>query len=309
MTWPNFLVVGASKSGTTTIHQLLSEHPQVYMCPVKEVGFFWSYQQDIQFHGPGTEKLQNRLVDDLDHYKKLFADVGSETAIGESSVRYLYMPQAPQLIHDFIPQVKLIASLRQPADRAFSAFTHNLRDGLEPCDSFAEAIAQDQRGDRDAWTFCRYLDRGMYYQSLKRYLAYFERAHMHISLFEDLKNDAQSLMRSLYQFLDVDESYVPDTSHRHNVSGIIKNPLLRLVWTRSNRLRAAVRPLVSDRLRHAATEWFIRDLEKPHYPLELRAELTEYYRQDILQLQDLVERDLSHWLTEKPTQPDGAGRL
>lgn len=296
MTLPNFLIIGAPKAGTTTLNFVLEQHPQVFMCPVKEAGFFWAYGTDVHLQGQGYEKLLNRLVTDPDAYRELFKGSSGKKAVGESSVRYLASPQSPELIHRFIPDARLIVSLRQPADRAFSAFTHNLRDGLETCTNFADAIAEDRSGVRNDWLFCRYLNRGYYFRSLSRYLEYFDRSQIHISLLEDLKEDPQGLMRDLYRFLDVDESFVPDLSHRHNASGIIRNPLLRAVWTRSSRLRVALRPYLPPRLRHAAFEWVIQDLEKLSYPAEQRAELTEIYREDILHLQDLIDRDLTHWL-------------
>ncbi len=297
MTLPNFLIIGAPKAGTTSLHYALDKHPQVFMCPVKEAGFFWAADQNFEATGPGADKLRNRLVSDRRAYEKLFQGAQGFAAIGESSVRYLSAPQAPAIIHRLAPEMKLIVSLRQPAERAFSAFTHNLRDGLEPCATFTEAIHQDRSGQRDTWSFCRYIDRGFYYQSLQRYLQLFPRHSLHISLLEDLKNDAPALMQSLYRFLNIDEHFQPQSDQVHNASGVIRNPALRLLWTRSNRLRSSLRPLLPSRLRHAAFQWVIQDLEKLPFPAEQRAELTEVYRQDILQLQDLLDRDLSHWLT------------
>jgi len=296
MTLPNFLIIGASKSGTTTLHNFFLQHPEIFMCTTKEVGFFWAYENDIQIQGPGAERLKNVLVTDMDRYQRLFDKVTTERAIGEASVRYISYPDVPERIHRYIPHVRLIASLRQPADRAFSAFTMNQRDGLEPCSDFQEALAQERAGLRDQWISCRYLNRGFYYSSLKRYLECFDRQQMHISLMEDLIDHPQDLLLSLFRFLEVDESYASDLSHRHNPSGVIRNPAQRFIWTHSNRLRAAVRPLFSARFRHVAADWFLRDLEKPKFAPDLRAELTEYYRQDIEQLQDLLQRDLSHWL-------------
>ncbi len=296
MTLPNFLIIGAPKAGTTSLHYVLSQHPDVFMCPVKEAGFFWVYGQEVHLSGPGTAKLHNRLVTGLDEYEKLFEGAEGCPAIGESSVRYLSAASAPGNIRRLVPQARLIVSLRQPAERAFSAFTHNLRDGLEPCPNFMEAIAQDRSGQRDTWQFCRYLDRGFYYQSLQRYLQYFPPEQIHISLLEDLKADAPGLMRRLFRFVGVSETYDPDLTHQHNASGIIRNPALRFLWTRTNKLRANLRPLLPPRLRHAAFEWVIQDLEKVPFPPDQRAELTEYYREDILKLQDLLQRDLSHWL-------------
>jgi hypothetical protein len=297
MTLPNFLVIGAPKAGTTTLNYALGQHPQIYMSPVKEAGFFWADGQQIDFQAPGAINLRNRLVTDLASYQALFDGAAGQPAIGESSVRYLASPQSPGLIRQFIPAARLIASLRQPADRAFSEYSHQLRDGIEPCQSFAEAIQQEHRGERDHWMACRYLPLGFYARSLKRYLKLFDRSQIHISLLEDLQTDPQGLLRGLFRFLEVDQSFTPDLSHKHNVSGVIRNPVVRLIWTRSKNIRAGLRRFTPPQFRHAASEWVIQDLVKLPFPPDLRLELTEYYRQDILQLQDLIQRDLSGWLS------------
>lgn len=296
MTLPNFLIIGAPKCGTTTLHYVLSQHPQIFMCPVKEAGFFWAYDQDVRLQGPGADKLRNRLVSDRQAYEKLFASVSGQPAVGESSVRYIYTPSAPRNIHALIPQARLVAILRQPAERAYSAFNHNRRDGLEPCPDFASAIADDLAGKRLDWQFCRYLNRGLYAESLRRYFEYFDRSQMHLTLMEDLIQDPGAYFRSLFGFLGVDSAFEPDLSQKHNRTGIIRNPALRFVWTRSSRLRSALRPLIDPRLRHAAFEWVIKDVVKEPMPPETHARLTEYYRDDILDLQELLGRDLSHWL-------------
>jgi Sulfotransferase family len=296
MTLPNFFIIGAPKAGTTTLNFVLDQHREVFMCPVKETGFFWAYNQNIRLEGIGSEKLLNRLVKDLNEYQGLFRRVTDQKAIGESSVRYLSSQQTPGLIHRFVPDARLIVSLRQPAERAFSAFAHNLRDGLEPCSDFAQAIDQDRGGVRDGWLFCRYLANGFYYRAIKRYLEYFDISQLHISLLEDLIQEPTSLMKDIFRFLGVDDSFPPDLSHKHNVSGVIRNPVKRTLWRRSNRLRVALRPFLPPKMRHSAFEWVIRDLDKLKIPPDQRKELTEYYRQDILQLQDLIQRDLSHWL-------------
>jgi hypothetical protein len=174
MTMPNFLVIGASKGGTTTLHYALDQHPDVFMCPVKEAGFFWVYGENLSYQEPGSQKLRFRVVDDLDQYQKLFSGVIHQKAIGEASVRYLCNPRSPILIHQFLPQVNMIAILRQPADRAFSSYLHNFRDGMEPCKQFSEAIAQEKTGLRDGWIGLQYLESGLYFAALQRYLQLFD---------------------------------------------------------------------------------------------------------------------------------------
>ena len=301
MTLPNFLIIGAAKGGTTTIFNVLQQHPEVYLHPIKEVGFFWAFGQDIIIQGPGAELLKHRIVNDLDQYQALFSHA-NQKAVGEATVRYLSDPNSPGLIHRFIPEAKLIVSLRQPADRAFSAFVRNLRDGLETIHDFASAVDAERQGLRTGWVFGGYLEKGFYSKHLSRYLEFFDRSQMHISLIEDLRDNPQNLMHDIFQFLDVDDVFEADLSHHYNVSGVIRNPLLRLIWTRSNQLKAFIRPLLPARLRQKASEWMIRDVEKPVFPPETRAELTEYYRQDIDQLQGLLGRDLSHWFQPEKTR-------
>ena len=211
-------------------------------------------------------------------------------------MRYLAEPRSPELFYQWIQAAKLIFTLRPPAARAFSSFVWNLRDGLEPCTDFRQALDQERSGQRQDWIFGRYLDKGYYSVALERYLQFFDRSQMHISLLEDLGDNPQALMREIFGFLQVDEAFQPDLSHRYNVSGVIRNPFLRLLWTRTRALQSAIRPLLPASLRQKASEWVIKDVEKPVFPPDLRSELTAYYAQDISRLQDQIGRDLSRWL-------------
>ena len=235
-------------------------------------------------------------MNEFSDYQALFSGVKTENAIGEASVRYLSELRSPELIRKFIPQAKLIVSLRQPSDRAFSSFTRNLRDGLEPCRNFAEALDQERKGLRQNWIFGRYLDKGFYFSALQRYLQFFDREQLQISLLEDLYETPDDLKKDIFRFLGVDESVHVNLSHRYNASGEIRNPILRYIWTHSDMIKSRIRPLIPGSIRRGASEWVIKDVVKPRFPTEVRQELTAYYREDILNLQDLLGRDLSHWL-------------
>ena len=298
MPMPNMIIVGAPKGGTTTLHYVLAQHPEIFMSEIKEPGFFWAYGQEVRLQGPSSILLKHRVINQLESYQALFEGVTSEKVIGESSASYMFHPRSPELIHQFIPGAKLIFILRQPADRAFSSYTQYLRDGVEPCSDFADAVEEEQQGKRDNWTFGRHLQYGFYYAALQCYLEYFERQQMHISLYDDLHDDPDGLLRSIFHFLDVDQDFVPDLTHRHNVSGVIANPLMRLFWTQTNQLRAAIRPLTTQKMRHAFSEWVFSSAKKPAFAPELRQELTQYYREDIEQLQEFLDRDLSRWLDQ-----------
>lgn len=296
MTLPDFLLIGAPKAGSTTLNIALNQHPEIFMCPRKEVGFFWIHGDDSELQGPGTALMKNRVIRDTESYQKLFSGVRSEKRIGEASVRYISHPRAPKMIHHFIPETQLIAILRQPADRAFSSYLHARREGIEPCNTFAEAIDQERKGLRDNWSTLRLLRPGYYYEALTRYTKLFDISNIHISLFDDLHSNPQALIKNIYNFLGVNDAFVADLTHHHNASGIIRNPISRWFWAKSKHLRAYFRPYLNGNLKHSIYEWVIRDMEKLKIDPELRVELTELYREDIEQLQELIRRDLDHWV-------------
>ncbi len=301
MTLPNFLIIGAPKSGTSSIYEYLRQHPQVFMSPEKETNFFAFRGGRPRFNGPGDQRLKYATCAfTLEAYEALFAGARFETAIGEASPMYLSHPGAPDEIQKLLPEVKLIAVLRNPADRAFSAYMMRVRDGLETAGDFAEAIRREPQRIRDNWSWGAYVQRGFYYEQLKRYFDRFDRRQIRVYLFEHFARDPLGTMQEIFRFLDVHDRFTPDLSEKHNVSGIIRSPITRLLWTRSHAVRSFVRPLLPPRFRRAAFQYVTRDLIKCSLHPRLREELLARYRPDILRLERLLHRDLSVWMPERP---------
>ena len=142
MPMPNFLVIGAAKSGTTALYHTLKQHPQIFMSPVKEPHFFAFEGERPVYCGPGDRELFNpRVVFRLEDYVRLFDGLRAQTAVGEASVQYLMRSDAAAArIRQHIPRAKLIAILRQPADRAYSHYIMLRSQGLERL-SFTQALA------------------------------------------------------------------------------------------------------------------------------------------------------------------------
>ncbi|MDH3284601.1 MAG: sulfotransferase [Acidobacteriota bacterium] len=297
MSLPNFLIVGASKSGTTSLYEYLGEHPDVFMSPLKETNFFTFDGRRPRFGGPDGAVFVRDSIYQRDDYERLFADRKSETAVGEASPRYLFTPGTAERIQRLIPRARIVAILRNPAERAFSAYCMRVRDGWESCRSLEEAMADEPRRLRESWASGIYLQRGYYGAQLSEYFDRFPTEQIRVYLYDDLRADPQGLLRDLFRFLGVDDGFSPDMSRRYNVSGVIRNPLLRFLWTRTHPLQAALRPFVSKVLRQRISRFFVAtEKERFEMSAELRRRLTENYRADILQLQDLIQRDLSVWL-------------
>ena len=299
MIMPNFLLFGAAKAGTTSLYKYLEQHPDVFMSSFKEPGFFAFEGEKAIWNGPGAQKWFDRWVaTDLESYQQYFEGYGGQKAIGDASPYYLYYEKTPETIKKYIPDVKLIAILRNPVERAFSNYVWAVRDRSESITNFAEALKAESWRIQDSWgPKWRYLDQGFYYQQLKRYYERFSREQIEIYLYEDLITNPVKLTQEIFSFLEIDDTFIPDISRKYNPSLLPRNPSWHKFLTKPNAIKSAFKyflPLeFRQRLRKKATE---KNLFKPNLSPEIRQQLVEAYREDILKLQELIQKDLSQWL-------------
>lgn len=287
MTLPNFLIIGAERSGTTSLYQYLRQHPQIFMCPIKEPNFF-AYDDALDRDRPDFFPVRS-----LAEYEALFSGATDEQAIGEASTLYLYRPAAAERIKERLPDVKLIAILRDPAERSYAGYLYALKRGRERR-SFAEAV----RAGRDG-ALQSYLDIGFYHRKLTPYAEWLDRGKLALYLYEDYRRDPAMVLRRMFAFLAVDDAFVPDMSVKHNVSGLPRSKLLERLLRRNSVTRTVKRRL-PDWARRAVDDTVSsihrRNRVKPAIDPEVRQDLIAFYRDDILKLQDLIRRDLSAWL-------------
>jgi len=298
MMMPNFLVIGAAKSGTTSLYYYLRQHPEVYMSPIKEPHFFSFEGEQTDFRGPGDQEAARLYIKDIKSYCDLFQKASREKAIGEASNSYIYYPKAAQRIKLHIPQARLIAILRNPIDRAFSSFLHLVRDSREFVLNFREALELEEKRIKDNWfPLWHYKQRGFYYQQLKYYYQLFDSSQIKIELYDDLQSNPLALLKDLFNFLDVDTSFVPNISATYNVSVIPKYKFVYEFLKNPNFVKNPLKLLFPPKIRGPLKQSILNStLYRPELTVELRKELAEIYQDDILKLQGLIQRDLSHWL-------------
>lgn len=299
MTLPNFLIIGAAKSGTTSLYRYLQQHPEIYM-KAKEPSFFALNGAPVQFNGPGDSTgFVRRMVTTFDAYEALFDNVRNEKAYGEASVIYLYNEQAPASIQAHIPDVKLVAILRNPLDRAYSSYLHLRRDGRETL-SFRKALAAEPERVAQNWEHqWHYTRLGMYYTQLKRYYDRFPRENIAIFTFDDFKREPTGVLTQVYDFLGVSSNFMPDMSVKYNVSGQPRVKALHQFLIRPNRLKNWARPLLPLSLRRwlgtTTKKWNIVATKEP-VPAAIRQELQALFTPEIEKLQALTGLDFSNWL-------------
>jgi hypothetical protein len=297
---PNFLVIGAGRSGTTSLYEYLREHPEVFMSPVKETNYFAFPEGHQPERGPGGVRVRREAVTTRAAYEALFEEAGDARAIGEASPRYLSTPEAPARIEALLPDVRLVAILRDPVDRAYASYLGLRRDGLEPEPTFEDALRDDDRRQREGWPFAGLIETGRYHRHLLRYYERFPAERIRVYLHDDLRADAAGLVRDLLSFLEVDPEFAPDTARVHGRTGLVRNRALRVLWSRSRRVRDGLGPVVPRPVREGVRRWAIRDLERPAIDPTTRARLIRVFRPDVLALEELIGRDLSAWLAEEP---------
>lgn len=295
MPLPDFLIIGAGRSGTTTLYEILRQHAQIFMPEVKEPNYF-AFADGTLPEGPGAAWLRATSLTTRARYEALFANAGDARAIGEASPRYMISAEAAARIHATIPAVRLIAILRHPVERAYANYLAYRRDGVEPAASFEAALADQERRRHAGWPFGAFVDFGFQHRQLARYDALFPARQLRIYLYDDLLRDAAGLVRDVLGFLEVDASWRPDLAQRHGRTGVIRNPLLAALWRHSQRARSMLGPCLPHAWRNAAYGWLMRDLVKPEMKPETRAALLRLYRADTLALQERLGRDLSAWL-------------
>jgi hypothetical protein len=275
MTLPNFLVIGAAKGGTTSLYQYLRQHPDIYMSPMKEPNYFTDEDQLF-----GKRSVRSR-----DEYERLFDGVNGEHAIGEATPRSLNAIGGVARIQAELPGVRLIATLRQPADRGYSAYLMRFTDSREYLS--AEEVLQPGNYQFES---------GRYYEKLRRYFDAFPREQIKVILFDDLIANTEETVQSLYRFLGVDPDFPVDTSVRFNTTFFPRFVRLTRLFNATASSLARIAPWASGTGLGSPLRRLL--LRKPDpIPPALRRRLTDQYRDDIIATGELIGRDLSHWLT------------
>jgi len=306
---PDFLIVGAARSGTTFLVYLLQQHPRIFFPAVKEPMFFSLYEQEKVIIDVRTGRKVDYAVENLDNYLQLFKGAKKGQLIGEASTWYLYFYEATlaniaKVYGQAMDRLKVIILLRNPVERAWSHYWLKRRNGEESL-SFDQAISASvvaERREKNYTPGFDYLEYGKYFLRVKAYLD--SEAKTKVIIYEDLLKDKEKLMKELFLFLGVEPvSLTKYQQLRVNVAGRPKNRLSaflgRLVY-QPHALKSSMKALMPYHWRarwknRLASSLFIKE----SIPEEWRLKLVEFYRDDVHQLGALLNRDLTFWLEER----------
>ncbi|CAN7743866.1 MULTISPECIES: sulfotransferase [Ensifer] len=266
----NFLIIGATKSATTWLQQSLQLDPRVHM-PDPEIHYFSRYHD----RGDGW-------------YLENFKPTSEGLVIGEKSNSYLDTPAAAARIHQSLPHVLLVAQLRNPVERAYSDYCMLHRRGEATGD--IERYLDPRQGAGG-----RFLEGGLYFRQLRRFLEFFPRERLLVLFYEDLKRDAAGQVQDLRQFLGLDGNPAFEP-----VAQRVKDKTKPLVDARLRQILKPLKPIVAP-LRDTKGFEFLRSMisaEFKYVPLnkELTSRMIGYYEDETDRLAGLLGRDLGDWL-------------
>jgi hypothetical protein len=296
---PNFVIIGAPRAGTTSLYHYLRQHPQIVMSRIKETDYFRFLASQCETEYT-IEPRSNWIARSLPEYQALFDMKTNTKAVGEASPLYLYTPGVPQQISSHLPKAKLILVLRNPVERAYSAYLKNRREGTESR-SFEDAIEQEiHNPSKIVCSETFYVRAGLYFEHITRYLQYFDRSQLRIVFQRDLQETPTLFMKDLFEFLNVDSDFSSDVSVRFNEALpplMVKSVSARRVMKSFTR---SVREYLPQKLYYALLNLkYAINKKVAVYPLlsrQTRLKLRDEYIQDTQHLQKLLGRDLSMWL-------------
>ena len=287
---PNFFVLGAAKCGTTTLYHLLRQHPQIFMTRDKEPRFF----DTDQYYEAGLDK----------YLETHFSGAVGYPARGEATPFYLRGADkvASRIREDVGSDVKFIAIMRDPVERAWSHYLNMLRIGAER-EAFSSALRlEPQRVNEARGSWIAYYADGLYASQLEVWFRYFPRERFLLLLTEDLRMQPEETARRMFEFLSVDPDVVVATHGRMNPAATARYKWLAVVLNRPNPLTNALKHLFPYVHRKQLRDW-VNQRNKKHYgqnpeldPL-VAVELRTRYHDDVRRLEKIMGRDLSHWFS------------
>ncbi len=277
---PNFLIIGAQKAGTTTLHHVLKKHPEIFMPEEKEIGFFFK------------EKLYKKGIS---HYEKYFDSASYEhKAIGEATPSYCMKLKTIERIKQYNSDMKLVFILRNPIDRAYSQYWHNRRKLSEPHPF--EEVLKDNLEEDYLQTSRGYFSRGVYINQIHNILKCFPKDQLLILFFDNLKSEPNHLFQDLCKFLNLD--FKPEffsNLTKENQSIFFDNPAFRWLFHNPSYTKFIPKKVRSLTMKFGKSVPFrYEEMDRNTYN-----SLIKFFTPSIIALEKYVNKDLSHWLKNR----------
>lgn len=295
--YPDFFVVGAQKCGTTLLYGLLKKHPEIFLPDQKETHYFITRGGPLSYADSASTRLNETSIFKESKYLQLYENAASKIK-GEVCPTYLYDANSAERIFSSNPNAKIIIVLRDPIQRAFSAYKHMKARGAELSRSFASALKNEEKYIDENWqTMSHYVKGSMYYEQVKRYFDVFPKENITVLCFEEMKAnpiECANNILSLFSLSSLDSNIrLP----QKNKTFILKNRFMSHVFINQPKFVRIIKNIVPNKNRGLIKESVLglfsasEEFLSPHDV----AYLKEFFSDDVEKLRNLVDGEFSGW--------------
>jgi hypothetical protein len=306
--WPDLFIVGAAKTGTSSLYQYLIQHPDVARAVIKEPHFFSSdinpsnFSKEFSYHKvPNIDIaikrgniIHSSFIRSETDYLKLYAHAGGKLKI-DSSVSNLYSSEAAKNIYNKNPDARIIIIIRQPVERAFSHYVMDLRSGYKLSHSFVEAVRNDYAASNKGWGISHlYVELSLYADSIKRYFNVFPKNQILIIMYDDYRNHANEVLKKVSDFAGL-SPFKYNTEKSHNTAALPRFFLTR--WLNRNKdLKRSISSYIPENIRFRLRQIAYHKKNMPALSEQDYKELMPLFVDDIHQTEELTGLSLQQWI-------------
>lgn len=296
MAWPTFIIIGAAKSATTTIHALLDQHPEIHMSWPKEPGY-WAFEADTPFRHHLVTPLDTMVTDSGD-YQALFEPGRDAQARGESSTQYMTTPGLAKVLRERLPDVRLVAVLRHPVERAYSAYMHLVREGQETERDFSQALElEEERRHQGFGNLWHYVHSGFYARLLRDYYEIFPPEQILVCLYDEFTNEPVKTLQKIFQHVGASANFQPELKEKRNVGGHPRSRMVMRLVKNPGIWKEGLKPILPRVWRRRMKETLLSVLmKKEALSPSCASRLSLIYREDMMELETLIGKDLGMWI-------------
>ncbi len=306
---PNLFIVGAAKSGTTSLYHHLKQHPEVYLSPIKEPNFFSTdikiedfssayrkratFVDNRYFNTLPLKEMQLSFIRNSQQYAQLFKNVTTEKIICEASTSYLYSSEAAKNIFDFNPTSKILIIIRNSIERTFSHYLMAVKYGFTSL-NFRQAIEKDLAANKKGWGQSElFIELSLYYDQIKRYFDIFPKNQIKIILFDDLVKHQEKTIKEVYNFLSINDQFYTSLDKK-NAAETPKYPKTNKLLTDIGIKQLVLKAINNETKQKLKSYLFSK--KKNQLSQTDKAFLLPFFEKDNLKTSKLIGIDLSHWL-------------
>ena len=291
---PNFVIAGATRSGTTSLYYYLKQHPEISFPDLKEPRYFSSVNLKLPQIGPGDETVDEKLILSFKDYCDLYKNIENKK-VGDASSEYLYHHEVSAIdMLNKLGDIPILIILRKPIERAFSAYSNLVRDGRETL-SFEDAINKENHRKYENWDMMwAYIEVSMYYEQVKAYKNLF--TNVKVLIFEEFVENPKKKLKDIFIFLKIDENFIPKTNTIYSHSGAPSNKFIGWLTSRQNKLIYPFRKFLLQNIKRKYLEKISKVIfKKSETTIKVNSDITKKIEQDILMLEHLLNKNLDCW--------------